>query len=109
MGWSCARDAGATADAWMDACRADSGSTNVWSEANGTRFMYEISNVEHRDGAITGKVWRFVDETRCVPAGGFRIEPDGRVSRARKWLKTAAQGARCRFGPNAQVGSGGPR
>jgi hypothetical protein len=116
MGWSCNQAAGATADAWAAACVAQTGSSNVWEENGGpsecgqaVRFFYEISNVEHADGAITGKVWRFVGEKHCKPLSGFRIEPDGRVSRGRKWLKTAAQGAVSRFGPNAQVGSGGPR
>lgn len=38
---------------------------------------------ENADGAITGTVWKpwAVDPLRVVRRGGFRIEPDGRVSR----------------------------
>ena len=116
MGWSCSAKAGATTDAWAAACIKATGSKNVWKEAGGpaelnqdVRFFYEVSNVEHSDGAITGKVYRFVGEDRCKPLGTFRIEPDGRVSRGRKWLKNAAQGAKPRFGNLALPGSGGPR
>ena len=38
---------------------------------------------ENADGAITGTVWKpwAPDPSRVVRRGGFRIEPDGRVSR----------------------------
>jgi len=116
MGWSCSVQAGATTDAWAAACIEATGSQNVWEEGGGpsefnqaVRFFYEISNVEHSDGAITGAVFRFVGVDSCKLVGSFRIEPDGRVSRGRKWLRNAAQGAKPRFGANAQPGSGGLR
>jgi len=116
VGWSCARDAGATTDAWSAACIAQTGSQNVWEQGGGpaefnmaVRYFFEISNTEHADGAITGKIFRFVGVDSCRPVSSFRVEPDGRVSRAPKWLKEAAKGARPRFPANALPGSGGPR
>ena len=112
MGWSCTQKAGTTTDAWAAACVKSTGSSNVWEVSvsnRAVRYFYEISDTEHADGAITGKIWKFVGKDRCKPVSAFRVEPDGRVSRAPKWLKEAAKGARSRFGENALPGSGGPR
>lgn len=99
MGWSCAREAAFTLDAFDKACRESTGSSNSW-RADGKSYFYETSRTEHDDGAITGKVWQVKPWTdpkdgsvsdRCFPAGSFRIEPDGNVSRAPKFLKDAAK------------------
>ena len=44
--------------------------------------FYEVGR-ENADGAITGTVWKpyAADPSRVVKRGGFRIEPDGTVSR----------------------------
>jgi hypothetical protein len=68
--------------------------------------MYEVSNKEHADGAITGKIMRFVDETHCVSAGSFRINPDGSIERAPAFLKKAAKLAKPVV--SLGIGSGGP-
>lgn len=89
MGWSCRADAARTADKWSEACRKSTGSSNVWTE-NGKRYFYETSNTEHRDGAITGTIWRFIGNEHAVRAGSFRINPDGDIGRAPAFLKKAA-------------------
>lgn len=102
MGWSCRREAGATMDRWTAACRATTGSSNEF-EMDGERFFWELSNREHNDGAITGTVQRTLKvgeplrggavvqpgQTYCRKVGSFRIEPDGAVKRAPKFLKSA--------------------
>ena len=93
MGWSCAAKAGDTMRAMSEACFKTSGIQNVWVQPDGVRYWFEASRVEHDDGAITGKVWRMLDDDRCKPSGSFRIEGDGKVSRAPKFLKAAAASA----------------
>ena len=44
--------------------------------------FWETSRVEHNDGAITGSVWMLTpDGNHCRKSGGFRIEPNGKVTR----------------------------
>ena len=90
MGWSCRADAARTMHDWSDACYAATGSSNVF-EANGSRYFFETSRTEHRDGAITGSVYKTLivegDSIRCRKSGSFRIEGDGTVTRAPAWLK----------------------
>jgi hypothetical protein len=94
MGWSCAARAGRTMRAWSAACVESTKSQNEFV-SRGARYFWEVSNVEHGDGAITGAVWRMVgklpgdgpDTMRCRKAGSFRINPDGTVARAPAWLK----------------------
>lgn len=80
MGWSCRADAWNTMKAWNDLCVAITGASNTYV-ANGTKYFYESSRVEHEDGAITGAVWKMIDEKHCRKAGSFRIEGDGSVAR----------------------------
>lgn len=89
MGWSCNRDAGIMLDIITEACLADTGVSNVY-RSKGKKYMIETSNKEHRDGAITGKVWRFdgPDSMGTIkPAGSFRIEGNGRVSRGPSFMR----------------------
>jgi hypothetical protein len=78
--------------AWEDACRKAGGSSNVF-ESGGVKYFFESSRKEHRDGAITGTIWKHVDETHCRKAGSFRINRDGSVARAHKWLKDRSPSA----------------
>lgn len=88
MGWSCNMAAGYALDRVKDACVSSTGSSNVWEE-RGQRYFFETSRTEHRDGAITGSVWRSVSETTCRRAGAFRIEGDGRISRGPAFMRRA--------------------
>lgn len=92
MGWSCRADAARTLERWEKACRESTGSSNTWVEDNAV-FFYELDNVEHDDGAITGEIWRGTSPGRAVPAGKFRIEGDGTISSAPKFLRINLRGA----------------
>lgn len=85
MGWSCNADAARTLDRWTARCIESTGSSNIWESPNG-RFFIELSREEHDDGAITGSVWRMVDEKRCQRVGSFRINGDGTVARGPSFL-----------------------
>ncbi len=93
MGWSCATDANETMKKWTAACVAQTGSQNVYV-VKGQKYMWEISETEHADGAITGTIFKMLtvkpDGSGTVrQTGSFRIEPDGSVGRAPAFLKAA--------------------
>jgi len=105
MGWSCRQDAGRVMDVWTAACVAQTGSQNTYT-MKGAEFFWEVSRTEHADGAITGSILKTVrkptvDELAKEPylagwsvrAGTFRIEGDGTVARAPKFLKDVAKRA----------------
>jgi hypothetical protein len=49
--------------------------------------MFETGREQH-DGAIVGQVWKYLPDGQHVKrAGSFRIEGDGTVTRAPKFLK----------------------
>jgi hypothetical protein len=79
MGYSCAAMASLVLDGIMDNVQRDGNSANVWQH-NGDKYMWERGR-ENADGAITGTVYRFVNENEILPAGGFRIEQDGNITR----------------------------
>ena len=89
MGWSCAAAASDTLKRFTDWCVAAGGhdSQNMWTARGGKTFFLEASNVEHRDGAITGTIMRMLPDNRCKRSSDFRIEPDGRVFRGPAALK----------------------
>jgi len=95
MGWSCRADAAVTMESWTAACVAQTGSPNVF-RVNGREYFWEVSSVEHDDGAITGTIVRVEgpgstpDSTACRSAGSFRINGDGTVARAPRFLKLAS-------------------
>lgn len=87
MGWSYAIRAGHTMDKWLEACLANSGSQNQWSE-KGKTYFFEHTRKDHADGAICGAIWKFLpDGVHVRKSGTFRINPDGTVDRAPKFLK----------------------
>jgi len=63
MGYSCNVQAAYVTDAWQQACIDQTGSQNVF-RVKGQRYFWEIGR-EQRDGAITGTVWRFLENDRC--------------------------------------------
>jgi len=108
MGWSCRADAGKTMDAWIKACVEATGSSNVY-RVGGDEFFWETSRTEHADGAITGSIVKVTvknpdGSSYCRKVGTFRIEGDGRIARAPKWLKDAAI---ARVGRHAVEGADG--
>ena len=91
MGWTCTKAAADTEARWTAACVKQTGSQNTF-EVNGQRYFFETSRTEHADGAITGTVHRMcscaaASYEHTHDAGGFRINGDGSVARAPKWLK----------------------
>jgi hypothetical protein len=92
MGWSCGAAASNVLKAWSDKCAVNSGMSNVWS-AGGKKYFFETSRTEHNDGAITGKIMKQVSEEQpdgsyfAKSVGSFRIEGDGTITRAPKFLK----------------------
>ncbi len=98
MGWSCRAEAGNTMNRWMEKCRLNSGSSNVWGDRRGW-YMFEVSRVEHADGAITGAIVKFdgnpmrQESTPAKKVGSFRINPNGTVARAPGFLKRCGGGA----------------
>jgi len=90
MGWSCASAAGNTMS------RIQSHHQDGTYKHNGERFFFEPSRREHKDGAITGMVWMCIGKDNpdgtgfAKKIGGFRIDPDGKVSRGPKHFKVLA-------------------
>lgn len=74
---------------WSEACRASTESSNQWREGEDEEFFFEASRREHSDGAITGSVFKMLPGNRCRKVSTFRIDGDGTVSRAPKYLKRA--------------------
>ena len=91
MGWSCTADASRVMEAWTAACIAQTGSQNEY-RVNDLAYFWE-TGPEHDDGAITGRIFRMAPEG-CYPAGAFRIEPNGTITRAPAFLKHATKGGR---------------
>jgi len=90
MGWSCAAAASKVIELWSEACIAQTQSQNTFRDHKGTEYFWERSNKEHADGAITGTMFKMVGDTHCQKAGTFRIEGDGKITRAPIFLKKAA-------------------
>lgn len=78
MGYSCSKAADDTLKNIQANFRSRN-SGNAFSDGK-HEFFWEIGR-ENGDGAITGKVWLSMSDTTARPAGGFRIEPDGTVTR----------------------------
>lgn len=92
MGWSCAADASRTMEKWVAACRAVTGSSNVFKIGD-KFFFFESSNREHRDGAITGAIFWMLKGPGDGPArkvGSFKIRGDGSVAKAPSFLRAAS-------------------
>ena len=84
MGWSCATKAMNVLEALNRYNRSIDYSQNDWYY-RGKHYFYEISRIEHGDGAITGSVYNL---DTGYKAGSLRIEPDGYVTRGAGGLKT---------------------
>jgi hypothetical protein len=98
MGWSCTAAASETAGRISNWCRATTGSSNVFvsiaERSDGERFFFEEGD-EAPDGAIVGEVFREVGGNRAVPAGTYRIEPNGDFSSGPNEMAAAARGFPC--------------
>ena len=92
MGWSCSKKSGDVLDLWTKACIANSGNQNTW-RYTGKEYFFEVSRIEHDDGAITGIILRSIDDTHCRKVASFKINGDGSIARAPKFLVSASKPA----------------
>ena len=82
MGYSCSTKANMVLDSLLVLLQSscpEINSSNTW-EKKSIKYFYEIGK-ENIDGAITGKVQRFVGDNLCKVAGSFRIESNGKITR----------------------------
>lgn len=86
MGYSCARFASMKESAIANICFEQTGIRNVWETKRG-RYMFDVTRRENAGGAITGTIWKYVDENKVRKSGSFRIEPDGIVSRGPAFMR----------------------
>lgn len=92
MGWGCGHNASKVLDAWHEGCKSVTGSGNSFLNDNNVRCFFEINRREHRDGAVTGSIWRHnSDGETCTKVGSFRIEGTGEITRAPSALKRFAK------------------
>lgn len=87
MGWSCRSDAARTYEKWRKGCVNQTGGQNTFKVGEKSYF-FENSRKEHVDGAITGTIWRILDNGKARRSGSFRIEGDGKIKRAPAILKS---------------------
>lgn len=85
MGYSCRRESGFMLDLITSHCVKTTGSSNCFVQ-NDKKYFYQIGK-ENRDGAITGTIWKFLEDGKAKKTGSFRIEPDGKVSLGPKFFK----------------------
>lgn len=85
MGWSCSVAASDVERSWSSVCWAQTGLSNTFRSGKWTYF-YELDNVEHVDGSITGHVFRLTGDL-AHEAGTFKIDGQGRVERAPIFLR----------------------
>jgi hypothetical protein len=77
---------------WTRACVAQTGSQNTFDQ-NGRKYFWELSRREHDDGAITGTIFELTMWNEARRVGSFRINGDGSVARAPRFLREAADEA----------------
>lgn len=56
--------------------------SNVYQDAKGNRYFYEVARKDQPDGGIRGSIHKFVGENLAKRVGGFHITGDGRVMNA---------------------------
>lgn len=93
MGWSYSAAAGRTLNALEDYASASFGSSNSVS----ANAFFELDNVEHDDGRITGEVVSMAGEV----LGPFQIASNGRIKTCPVLDRTAFH-AFCKKAPRAQ-------
>lgn len=58
---------------------ADEESSNVFYVKE-IKCFYELGK-ENEDGSITGTIYKFINTTHILPAGNFKIDPEGNILR----------------------------
>lgn len=81
MGWSATARACEIEREWSKTCESLTGMSNRYRGKDGRLYFYEIGR-EREDGAIVGVSYLMDEEMkRCWKKGGWRIEPDGKITR----------------------------
>ena len=81
MGYSFTALASYAMDHLLTAIQGDDNeNSNTWTDSKGVKRFCERGR-EQRDDAITGTVFKFVDDNHCRPCGTYRIDSDGVVVR----------------------------
>ena len=100
MGYSCSKAAADTLALISAACVTSTGNSNTYRVVSAgaakkdRTYFFEQSRREYEDGAITGAIYRNLPvdadgKQMCRPAGGFRIDGDGKLSRGYKFMRNA--------------------
>ena len=101
MGYSCSKAAADTLALISAACVTSTGNSNTYRVVSAgaakkdRTYFFEQSRREYEDGAITGAIYRNLPvdadgKQKCRPAGGFRIDGDGKLSRGDKWMRNVS-------------------
>src|SRR3989304_5560566 len=87
----CSPEARAILEQWATASVASTGHADRFTDPEtATTYRWEPVKL-HPDGAATGKVWREGEgEEGEAEGNGWRVEPDGKVSRAPRFLSLVA-------------------
>lgn len=78
MGYSYTDAAGKVLDAWSNACRKQTNSSNDFIHGD-CRYFFEESREDQSDGGIVGEVFRKLNANNCVSIGIFRVRGDGTI------------------------------
>lgn len=95
MGYSSTFRAGEVLNVITNGCIESTGSSNTWLNEKGEKFFFQVGR-ENRDGAITGSVYelkRVGEDVYGYPKGGFRVEPNGALTRFPKLSKAIRKAA----------------
>ena len=81
MGYSCTAIASFAKESLMVQLQAAGPAEegNCW-HCKGQKY-FEEQGREQDDGAVTGTVWRFIQDNRCHKVGSYRINSDGTIQR----------------------------
>ena len=80
MGYSCTAIARFVEEAMLNRFRHEN-SGNVFSVDGGKTTYFVETGREQPDGAITGTVFKMLPNGYAHRAGGYRIEPEGKITR----------------------------
>ncbi len=81
MGYSYSTRAGLSLEGLFNVIPRGEGCGSNGFTRGETRYFFEETRRTRADGAITGTIYREIDETSCVPAGSVRIERNGTIAR----------------------------
>ena len=76
MGWSCRAEASAAMGRITKACLAQTGVQNEFKH-NGQKYFWEYNAVTHKDGSITGSIYKLSASGHSTKSGTFKISGDG--------------------------------